>query len=256
MDNRGAKRVELVGANDKQQVTAIFCGSLVGDFLPLQIIYKGKTTHCHPSYDFPSDWNKTHSQNHWSMEETILEYISKVIISYVKAVRHEIGHENAPLVILDNFKGQVTSNVINFLEAHNIHTCPLPASTTDMLQPMDIAINKPAKSFLQNYFREWYTEQVMRQLDGKNMNELESTDIEPIDLSMQVIKHISAKWLVNMAEYISRNPQFIVHGFLKSGITGPLDNDVKEDLTEGDDPEDAESEGEFDFESDDEDSTT
>lgn len=124
---------------------------------------------------------------------------------------------------------------------------------------MDIAVNKPAKSFLQNCFGEWYTEQVMKQLDGKDMDELESAKIEPIDLSMQAIKHINAKWLVDMAEYISSNPRFIVNGFLKSGITGAIDGvmeDTTEDdnsnLTEGDDTEDAESGGEFDFESDNE----
>ena len=193
----------------------------------------------------------------------MLDYISEIIIPYVEAVRHDIRHKNAALVILDNFKGQVKSNVTNFFEAHNIHTCPLPANITDMLQPMDIAVNKPAKSFLQKCFGEWYTEQVTRKLDGKKMDELKNAEIEPIALSMQVVKHISAKWLVNMAEYISRNPQLIVHGFLKSGITGALD-EIMEDSTEGDNPgliegddsEDAKSEGEFDFESDGEDFTT
>ena len=92
MEERGVKGVELLGANDKRQITAIFCGSLLGDFLPLQIIYKGKTTRCQPSYDFLSDWNITCSPNHWSTEETMLEYISEIIIPYVEAVRHDIGH--------------------------------------------------------------------------------------------------------------------------------------------------------------------
>ena len=92
MEKRGAKRVELLGANDKQSVTAIFCGSLVRDFLPLQIIYKGKTTRCHPSYKFPSDWNITHSQNYWSTEEMMLEYISEIIIPSVKAVNTTFGY--------------------------------------------------------------------------------------------------------------------------------------------------------------------
>ena len=43
MDISGAKRVELAGVNDKRMITAVFCGSAVGDFLPLQIIYKRKT---------------------------------------------------------------------------------------------------------------------------------------------------------------------------------------------------------------------
>ena len=40
MEQRGAKRVEMVGQNDKREIAAVFCGSLQGDFLPVQVIYK------------------------------------------------------------------------------------------------------------------------------------------------------------------------------------------------------------------------
>ena len=33
MEEQGSKRVDVAGANDKRQITAVFCGSLVGDFL-------------------------------------------------------------------------------------------------------------------------------------------------------------------------------------------------------------------------------
>ena len=36
MDKRGAKWVEIAGTKDKRQITAVFCGTLVGDFLPIQ----------------------------------------------------------------------------------------------------------------------------------------------------------------------------------------------------------------------------
>ena len=36
------------GINDKRQVTALFGGSMINDFLTLQRIYKGKTAQCHP----------------------------------------------------------------------------------------------------------------------------------------------------------------------------------------------------------------
>ncbi len=57
MDRQGSKRVEIAGVTDKRQITAVFCGSLSGDFLPLQIIYKGKTPRCHPHFQFPSHWS-------------------------------------------------------------------------------------------------------------------------------------------------------------------------------------------------------
>ena len=33
MDQCGVKRVEMVGASDKRQITAIFCGTILGGFL-------------------------------------------------------------------------------------------------------------------------------------------------------------------------------------------------------------------------------
>ena len=38
MERQGEKRVEMVGVNDKRQITAVFCSSLLGDFILLQLI--------------------------------------------------------------------------------------------------------------------------------------------------------------------------------------------------------------------------
>ena len=37
------------------------------------------------------------------------------------------------------------------------------------------------------------------------------------------MRKLSARWLVEMAEYISDNPQFIVNGFIRAGISESLD---------------------------------
>ena len=101
----------MLGANDKRQITALFCDTMVWDFLPLQIVYKGKTSRCHPCFSLPSDWVITHSPNHWStaFEETMLQYIKHIIVPYVKNVRESLGSDGAALVVMDNFKGQTTS---------------------------------------------------------------------------------------------------------------------------------------------------
>ena len=81
------------------QITAVFGGSAVGDFLPVQLIYKGKTSHSHPRFVFPLNWHITHSPNHWSTEATMLEYIEHIIVPYVEKVRDEVGRDKACLVI-------------------------------------------------------------------------------------------------------------------------------------------------------------
>ena len=65
MEKEGIRRVELAGKDDKRQLTAVLGGSMAGDFLPIQLIYQGKTKQCFPKAKFPADWDVTFSENHW-----------------------------------------------------------------------------------------------------------------------------------------------------------------------------------------------
>ena len=96
---------------------------------------------------------------------------------------------------------------------------------------MDLIVNKPAKEYLKRQFEEWYAEEVTKQLQGKDFGELEEAELLPIDLSMPVMKEVGAKWLVEMADYLSDKPQFVVNRFIQSGITAVIDRvDIDEEL--------------------------
>ena len=43
MEKEGVKRVEVTGKDEKRQLTALFACSMSGDFLPIQLVYQGKT---------------------------------------------------------------------------------------------------------------------------------------------------------------------------------------------------------------------
>ena len=109
MEQKGAKRVELTGIDDKRQITTVFCGSLT-DFLPIQLVYQGKTNRCHPQYQFPTDWHITHSPNHWATEESTKDYLREIFFPYIDGMRSRIGLEDdhPALEIFDNFNGQIT----------------------------------------------------------------------------------------------------------------------------------------------------
>ena len=145
--------------------------------------------------------------------------------------REDLGDTSkAAVIIMDNFKGKITSQVNDLLEDNNINVCLLPPNTTDLLQPMDIAVNKPAKDFLKRKFEQWYSEEVTKQLEG--VSEIESAELQPLDFSMAVVKELTAKWLVEMVEYLADNPQFIVRGFKRAGILDALDDHAGVDLDE------------------------
>ncbi len=169
MEKRGTKRVKIKGVDDKRQITGVFCANLFGEFLPMQLIYGGKTSRCHPPFEFPADWDITHSSNHWANETTMLAYIKKVIVPFVEKVRSDIDNENQPaLVLFDHFNGQLTENITKILEENNIHSVLVPANCTDKLQPLDLTVNRSAKAFLKNKFETWYAEELRHKLDDAN----------------------------------------------------------------------------------------
>uniref|UniRef100_A0A1X7U5T8 DDE-1 domain-containing protein n=1 Tax=Amphimedon queenslandica TaxID=400682 RepID=A0A1X7U5T8_AMPQE len=143
---------------------------------------------------------------------------------YIKNVCERLGFESPAVVIIDNFKGQVTEDIDSLLEFYNIHTCLLPPNTTSSLQPLDVAVDKHVKDFLKRKFDDWYTSQVMEQIQGISDDDIETHNLQPIDLSMARVKEISAEWLVQVSMYIASNLQFLVNGFINAGITGALDN--------------------------------
>ena len=53
---------------------------------------------------------------------------------------------------------------------------------------------------------------MIEQLDGENMDNFDNMNLQPINLSLPALKEVGAKWLVEVAEYISSNPQMIVNG--------------------------------------------
>ena len=74
----------------------------------------------------------------------MLQYIGHIIILYVENIRQMLYNEmTSGLIIMDNFKGQITEKVNDLLEENHLHVCLLPPNTTDLLQPTDISVNKP-----------------------------------------------------------------------------------------------------------------
>ena len=104
---------------------------------------------------------------------------------------------------------------------NNIHVCFLPPNMTDMLQPMDISVNKPTEDFLEWLFEDWYSHKVCEKLSDES--DIQSTNLQPINLGLPLLKELGAKWMVEMLEYFAANPQIIVNGFVKAGIAGALD---------------------------------
>ena len=53
---KGSKKVTITGAADKRNITATIAVTLSGKFLPIQLMYGGKTEQGLPRYKFPDSF--------------------------------------------------------------------------------------------------------------------------------------------------------------------------------------------------------
>ena len=213
MDKKGNKWIKIAGLQDKRQITAVICGSIIGEILPPQLIYGGKTAICHPQISFPHNWVISHSSNHWSNEETMLQHIRDVIVPFVDSTRQrlELPEDQPALAIFDHFKGQLTEAITTELEENFIHSVIIPPNCTGELQPMDIYVNKVVKSLLRSKFSEWYSDELTEIF-------INGDDDEPVDISSARMKCIGGRWLMEVIEHLQDNPHIVVNGFKHAGI--------------------------------------
>ena len=110
----------------------------------------------------------------------------------MEKILKNLSSDNAALIIMDYFKGQTTQSVLTLLDCHNILVSFLPPNTTHLLQPLDISANKPAKEYLRRLFEDWYSAEVMKQLNGEDLDHLEDAILQPIILAMPIMKEVGA----------------------------------------------------------------
>ena len=158
------KTVPIKGIDDKRKITATFTISMSGKFLTIQVIYEGNTKRCLPKFTFPASFDGTFSENHWSISvsdtEKSLSFFNKIVFSYFKNGRKAKGYpdEQMSLIITDTFKGQDNDKVAKLFCKSNCALIIVPHILTNKFQPLDITVNKPAKSLIKDKYNMWYTE--------------------------------------------------------------------------------------------------
>jgi hypothetical protein len=88
-----------------------------GDLLPPQLLYQGKTEHCHHKVDFPEEWDIWYSENHWSNESTMIQFADEILIPYVREMHNKLDLplKQPALAVFDVFAahhGYVLTNII------------------------------------------------------------------------------------------------------------------------------------------------
>ena len=218
---KGSTAVPIKGVDDKRQITATFTVSATGSFLPIQLIYHGKTKRSLPNYAFPRDFHVTFTENQWSNLEEYLALFQKIIFPYLRAKKAELGYpeEQFSLIIMDAFKGQDNVEMRSLCLENNCELVIVPHNLTNKFRPLDITINQKAKKFISHKFNKWYAERVSSQL----RKGISPGDVK-VSLKMSDLKPLHAQWVLEMYSYLKHQKESIVKGFEKAGITEALES--------------------------------
>ena len=102
MTKKGAKSVSIPDRTDKRT----FVITLARDFLPLQLIYGGKTTQSLPKVKFPQSFLLSANLKHFSNTEESIKIINEILFPYIHKQREKLyNNGQAALLILDVFRG-------------------------------------------------------------------------------------------------------------------------------------------------------
>lgn len=226
---KGCKSVPIAGSTDKRMITATFSITLTGEFLPIQLIYGGKTTKSIPAVSFPSDFVISVNKKHYSNEKEALNMLENIIIPYVEQQRVSLNlaFDHPALIIMDVFKGQMTCAVRELLNENHILLEKVPANLTYLFQPLDVqgGPNGYVKRFMKKKFTLWYSDQVIRALDeGKDIKDVE------ISLKLSIVKPLHAKWLIEMYNHMtsSEGRDVCLKGWKVAGILDAAEKGLEE----------------------------
>ena len=87
---RNSKHVNIYGSSDKRAITATFGITLNNSFLPMQLIYGGKTAQSLPKFEFSSSFSLSVNLAHFSNTKESISLIEDVIIPYVVSQRKSL----------------------------------------------------------------------------------------------------------------------------------------------------------------------
>ena len=134
-------------------------------------------------------------------------------------IENEYPEEQYALIIMDTFKGQDNDRLRELCSENYCEVAIVPHDSTNIFQPLDINAKKAAKTFIQNMYNEWFSNEVATQLNRG----VDPTEVK-ITTKLSDLKPLHASWIVDLYEYLKKETGMIIKGFDSAGIRDAVNN--------------------------------
>lgn len=269
---KGSKSVPINGLDDKRQITVVIASSLAGELLPLQLIFTGKTSAVLPPHTAETKrfgFHLTQSENHWSNQKTMQDYVEEVIAPFraAKIKEHRLQENAAVILWLDVWGVHISAEFRAFIaEKHSyIHLVYVPPSCTSKLQVADVALNYPFKHGVKRRYNMWAADLINEQIKAGEITGLKA------HMGLTLLKPKVLEWALESWKSLANEKLLILKGWnmclvshydvhdascraaaMRAAIVSPVSLDS---VPEGKDEEEVDEDGYCAEESDDEEKT-
>ena len=193
-----------VQQSEKNRITAVLCCTAAGKLLPPFVIFKGKTLRPLKNVKIPGGVVCTTQEKAWMDENGMIKWIEKVWSPYVSS--------KPALLSLDTFSAHFTKKVMDAFAKCNTTLLAIPGGCTSVLQPLDISINKPFKSYLRQLWCQHMVDEAEKGV---------TTKITPASKSQML------EWIKEANDRVESKPNTVKKSFEVAGIV-PSDDQRKD----------------------------
>lgn len=146
---RGTKYPERVMNSSKASTSVMFSASAKGTILPPYVVYK--SIHLYHSWTEggPKGTRYNRTKSGWFDAFCFDDWVSTVALPYFNKL------EGKKILIGDNLASHLSLESIRLCEASNVRFIFLPANSTHLTQPLDVAFFRPLKMKWREILEEW-----------------------------------------------------------------------------------------------------
>ena len=127
--------------------------SSTGSFLPVQLVYTGKTWRCFLDMIFQPSFLLASPKINRQKQKDPSSFLKKLSFP-VSRKRKRKKVEQHSLVIMDTLKGQNNVILKKICSENRCEIVIASQNLTNKFQPLDLIVNKAAKAFIQNQYND------------------------------------------------------------------------------------------------------
>lgn len=136
---RGVKYPEKVMNHSKSSTSLMVAAAADGTLLPFYVVYKAQHLYDTWTEHGPEHCRYNRTSSGWFDAITFEDWVQTVAIPYFDK------KEGKKILIGDNLSSHLSINLIKDCKIKNIHFVFLPANSTHITQPLDVAFFRPTK---------------------------------------------------------------------------------------------------------------